>query len=85
MDHYLVLGLLAGLLTTVGFIPQIVRAHRTKKMDDVSLFMPILLAIGMSLWLLYGALQGDVPIVMWNAIGLSLNLALIFMKVRSSF
>jgi len=80
MDTWIMLGMVAGMLTTVGFIPQIVRGYRTKKMDDVSLFMPILLSAGMALWLGYGMVLNDLPIIFWNAVALTFNLVIIALK-----
>ena len=54
MDFVMTLGLVAGAVTSMGFIPQLIRGYRTKELDDVSYFMPSILAIGMSLWFLYG-------------------------------
>jgi MtN3 and saliva related transmembrane protein len=81
MDDWMFVGLLAGFLTTVGFVPQIIKGWRTKRMADVSLFMPILLSFGMGLWLVYGLILRDLPIVLWNAISLGLNLSIIVLKV----
>jgi MtN3 and saliva related transmembrane protein len=80
MDDWLILGLVAGFLTTVGFVPQIIKSIHTRKMEGVSLLMPMLLSLGMFLWLLYGIVKGDTPIIIWNAIALGLNLILISMK-----
>jgi MtN3 and saliva related transmembrane protein len=82
MDTWVLLGMVAGMLTTVGFIPQIVRGYRTKKMDDVSLFMPILLSAGMGLWLGYGLVLNDLPIVFWNAVALTFNLVIVALKLK---
>jgi MtN3 and saliva related transmembrane protein len=84
MDDWMALGLVAGLLTTAGFVPQLVKGYRTKSMDDVSLVMPILLAAGMALWLGYGVLIESWPIIFWNAVALVLNLGIIFFKLRYS-
>jgi MtN3 and saliva related transmembrane protein len=81
MEDWLPLGLAAGFLTTLGFVPQILKGLRTKKLDEVSLLMPILLSLGMFLWLLYGVVKGDLPIIIWNAIALSLNMALVGLLV----
>jgi MtN3 and saliva related transmembrane protein len=79
METWTVLGLLAGMLTTVGFIPQIVKGYRTKQMNDVSLTMPILLSVGMALWFFYGVILEDAPIMIWNLIALVLNLTVIYL------
>ncbi len=79
METWTVLGLMAGMLTTIGFIPQLVKGYRTKCMHDVSLTMPVLLSFGLALWFLYGVILGDIPIMLWNLISLGLNIAVIFL------
>jgi MtN3 and saliva related transmembrane protein len=74
MEVWIILGLVAGLFTTVGFLPQIVRGYTTKRMGDVSLYMPMLLSVGMALWLCYGVVLDNMPIIFWNAVALLLNL-----------
>jgi MtN3 and saliva related transmembrane protein len=82
MDDWLMLGFLAGLLTTVGFIPQIIKGYRTKRMEDVSLLMPLVLGVGMLLWLFYGISLENLPIILWNAIAFALNIAVVVLKLR---
>ena len=74
------LGLLAGTITSSGFVPQIVRGYRTKKLDDVSYWMPLVLAIGMSIWLTYGLFINDIAIITTNIFGVACNVSLIGMK-----
>ncbi len=81
MDDWLMLGLIAGFFTTVGFVPQIIKSVRERRMDEVSLLMPMLLSAGMFLWLLYGAFTADLAIIIWNAIALALNLCLVSLKL----
>lgn len=81
MEVWIILGLVAGLFTTVGFLPQIVRGYNTGRMSDVSLYMPILLSVGMALWLCYGVVLDNMPIIFWNAVALLLNLIIIIMIV----
>ena len=75
-------GLLAGAVTSMGFIPQLVRGYRTKKLDDVSYYMPVVLAIGMSMWLIYGIFKEAIAIVLANTFGIICCLSLIFMKKK---
>lgn len=82
MDQWLLLALVAGLLTTAGFVPQIAKAYRTKKMDDCSLLMPVVLASGMFLWFVYGLILNNIAIIVWNAISFSLNAVLIALKLK---
>jgi len=74
------LGIVAGAVTSVGFLPQIVKGFKTKRLDDVSYWMPIVLAIGMMLWLLYGIVQYDFAIIAANVFGIGCNLTIVIMK-----
>lgn len=79
-----IFGLLAGIVTSMGFIPQLIRGYRTKKLDDVSYYMPVVLAAGMSMWLIYGFLKEAIAIILANAFGIICCLSLIFMKKKYS-
>jgi MtN3 and saliva related transmembrane protein len=82
MDDWTLLGIVAGLLTTIGFVPQIIKSLRTRRMDGVSLMMPLLLCAGMFMWFLYGVMKADVAIILWNAVGLTMNIALVGLKLH---
>jgi len=82
MDLLTVLGVVAGLLTSTGFAPQIAKGYRTKRMQDVSLLMPAVLGLGMALWLVYGIVRADVAIIFANALGTALTAALCLMKLH---
>ena len=73
-------GLLAGAVTSMGFIPQLIRGYKTKKLDDISYFMPIVLAFGMTLWFIYGLLQEALAVMIANAFGVGCCLILTSMK-----
>jgi len=76
------LGLIAGLLTTLAFVPQVVKIWRTKSARDVSLHSFLVFTVGVALWLAYGAVRQELPIVLWNAVTLVLAAAIVAMKVR---
>jgi MtN3 and saliva related transmembrane protein len=78
------LGLIAGMFTTAGFVPQLIKGYRTKRMDDISLLMPAVLGGGMILWLIYGVVLKDPPIIIWNAIASVLNIGIVALKIRYS-
>ena len=78
------IGLLAAAITSAGFLPQIIKGYRTKKLDDVSYFMPIVLAIGMTIWLIYGILLDAIAIIAANIFSTSCSILLIVMKKRYS-
>ena len=63
-------------------VPQIRKSVKSKKTDDVSKWLIISLIGGLSLWVFYGILKGDIIIVVANAIGVSLNLFLLSLKWR---
>jgi len=79
-DPLLWLGFGAGIITSVGFLPQIVKGYRTKHLEDVSYWMPAVIAVGMTLWLTYGFLRSDIAIIAANAFGVGCNILLILMK-----
>ena len=82
MGQITIIGLAAGLITTMGYVPQVIKGYRSGRMVDVSLFMPALLTVGMGLWLAYGVFLRDLPIVLWNAVSVALNVALMVMIFR---
>jgi MtN3 and saliva related transmembrane protein len=81
-DPWAVIGLIAGTLTTAGYIPQIVKGFRTKRLDDVSYLLLLLLGTGMTLWLVYGLLLVSIPLIISNTIATGLVVLLILMKHR---
>lgn len=76
------IGLLAGLCTTVSFLPQAVKCWRTRSTGDISLIMFLVLTAGVILWLIYGLILGDLPLVLANGVTLVLVASILFMKAR---
>jgi MtN3 and saliva related transmembrane protein len=74
-------GLVAGTLTTLAFVPQLARVYRRKSAKDLSYGYLLSFATGVFLWLLYGLFTHDMPIIIANAVTLALVLALVIMKV----
>ncbi len=75
-------GLAAAALTTTAFVPQALKAWRTRSTGDVSLGMFLMLTVGIALWLTYGILLADVPLLIANAVTLALALAILAAKLR---
>jgi MtN3 and saliva related transmembrane protein len=75
------IGLVAGALTSIAVIPQVVKTYRTRHARDISIWQPLLLDIGMILWLIYGILLKDLPLILANAFSIVCNTLLIFMKI----
>ena len=73
-------GIVAGALTSFGFVPQIIRGWKTKHLNDLSYWMNGLLAFGMGMWLVYGINKRDVAIIAANIAGVTFNLTLMLMK-----
>jgi MtN3 and saliva related transmembrane protein len=80
MDPQL-LGFAAGTLTTAAFVPQVVRAWRTRSVRDLSLAMLAIFTAGVVLWLVYGLMVGDRPLVVFNVITLALATVLLRFKL----
>lgn len=76
------IGYLAAGLTTVSFLPQVIKVWRTRSTRDVSLAMFLVLCCGVSLWLAYGLMLGDMPMILANATTLALASTVLFFKVR---
>lgn len=77
-----IIGTVAGILVLSSFIPQLIKAYKTKKMSNVSIHLMILIASGMFLWVIYGLIRSDPVIIGTNATGFALNITLLVMKLR---
>ncbi|HSA97634.1 MAG TPA: SemiSWEET family transporter [Candidatus Nitrosotenuis sp.] len=80
----IVLGTVASVLVTVGWIPQIVRGYKTKSLSDVSYYLMALISAGSVLWIFYGIAINDKIIIGVNIAILIFNLVLFGMKVKYS-
>jgi MtN3 and saliva related transmembrane protein len=76
------IGLLAGTLTTLAFVPQVVKIWKTKHARDLSLGMFAIFSSGVLLWLWYGIEIGATPVIVANAVTLGLSLTILFFKIR---
>ena len=77
-----ILGLIAAVLTTTSFIPQVVQVWKTHQTKDLSLPMYLILFGGFCLWFVYGLLIGSIPVIAANAACIVLSLTIIIMKLR---
>lgn len=82
MNYSTILGLAAGLFTTVSFLPQVIKSWRSHRTTDISLVTFLILSIGSLLWLLYGIIKIDMPIIVANAITLVFELIIIVLKIK---
>ena len=82
MTWITIMGFVAALLTTCAFLPQVIKTCRMKETRDISLWMYLIFTIGVSLWLGYGILIGDYPILIANGATLILALIILVAKIR---
>jgi MtN3 and saliva related transmembrane protein len=78
MEFIDILGFVAGICVTISVIPQILKVWKTKKVKDISLLTFSVLTFGVALWVLYGVLKNDLPIIVSNGISLSLNIVMVY-------
>lgn len=76
------LGLVAGTLTTISFIPQVLQVWRSRSAADISLTMFLLFTLGVLLWGIYGVLIGSLAVIVANAVTFVLTVGIIAMKLR---
>jgi MtN3 and saliva related transmembrane protein len=77
-----IIGLIAGLLTTAAFIPQVIKTWRTKSAKDLSLVMFLLYCLGVLLWSIYGMMIDEFPVILWNIITLALAAVILYFKLK---
>ena len=76
------IGLAAAFCTTVAYLPQAIQAWRTRSTRDLSLPMLVVLTMGLALWLVYGAIIRDVPLIAANSVTLALTGVILYFKLR---
>ena len=82
MDTTIIVGYIAGTLTTISFVPQVIRTWKLKETKDFSLAMLLLFAAGMLLWTTYGIWINSFPIIVANIVTFGLVLFLLWMKIK---
>jgi MtN3 and saliva related transmembrane protein len=82
MDFITFLGLLAGSLTTIAFLPQMWKIWKRKSAKDVSYVMLIIFLTGIFLWLIYGIYLKALPIILANGFTLFFNFIILGLKIK---
>ena len=82
MNSIKLLGLFAGLLTTAAFLPQVIKTWKSRSAKDLSLGMFSMFCLGVALWLAYGIMVNDIPVIVANFVTLMLASTLLFFKLR---
>lgn len=76
------LGLIAGALTTLAYVPQVIKVWRSRSARDISLGMFLLMNIGIALWLVYGLLIGSPGLIAANIVTLGLTFSVLVAKLK---
>jgi MtN3 and saliva related transmembrane protein len=77
-----IIGMVAALLTTFSFLPQLARILRTRHTKDLSLFTFSLFSLGVLLWLVYGILIKETPVIIANSVTFLIALSILIMKIK---
>jgi MtN3 and saliva related transmembrane protein len=81
-EYIQIVGIGAGILTSVSMLPQIIKIFREKKVEGLSLVMILVLMSGVGSWIWYGVLREDLPIIFTNCISFLLNSLLLFFRLK---
>ncbi|WP_028137957.1 SemiSWEET transporter [Bradyrhizobium japonicum] len=76
------IGFAAATCTTVAYAPQAIKVWKTRSTGDISLGMFLVMVLGLALWLIYGLLSGDGPLIASNAVTMVLAGGILVMKLR---
>ena len=82
MSFLEILGLAAGTITSITFLPQVIHIWKTRSAKDLSLKMLGLLLLGVSMWLTYGILVKDIAIIYTNSMVLAMGILMVYFKFR---
>jgi MtN3 and saliva related transmembrane protein len=82
MQIITLIGLAAGTLTSLSMLPQLIKIIREKKAKEISLFAFIILVSGITLWIVYGYIKEDMPILVTNALALVINVCMIVLSLK---
>ncbi|HOY69974.1 MAG TPA: SemiSWEET transporter [Methylotenera sp.] len=81
MTNLDILGLAASIFTTSSQIPQVIRTYKTRDVSGISLSTYVIITIGLLLWLTYGLMKNDLPLIVANSTMVLLTIAIAVMKV----
>jgi MtN3 and saliva related transmembrane protein len=75
-------GFVAGAITTLGFLPQVIRVYKLRSAREISLIFTTLFLTGIGFWVIYGIFLRLLPVILWNSISLVLASALLYAKLK---
>jgi len=82
MPFVTIVGMVAGILTTLAFLPQVLRTWKTRSTADISLVMFLIYVTGIVLWLIYGLMLNDLPLITSNAVTLVFSGTILGLKLK---
>ena len=77
-----IIGILGAVLSSLSFLPQVIKIWKTKSADDLSMPTIVLLAANAATWLTYGVIKDAMPLAITNALMLTMLLVIIFFKIK---
>ena len=77
-----ILGFIAAILTTCGFIPQLIKIIKTKSVKDVSFGMFAMFLAGVICWMIYGILIKSPPVIIANFASMIMNITILIYKLK---
>lgn len=84
MDEWIIqaTGIAAGICTAVSLIPQVIKIKKEKKAQDLSVLYLVILLVGLLLWITYGVLRKDIPVIATNVVSVIINLVTIYLGLK---
>jgi len=80
MEGIEILGMTAGTISSITFLPQVIKTWQTKSAKDISLWMFLLVTLSVVLWLVYGIYKQSIPIIYTNSAVLIMSLIMLYFK-----
>lgn len=78
-----IIGFLAAFCTTIAYLPQAIKAFKTRKTEDISSLMYVIMLTGLTLWLIYGVLLNNYPIIIANIATILLASSVLILKIKT--
>jgi MtN3 and saliva related transmembrane protein len=77
-----IIGITAGACTALSLLPQLIKLIKEKKAESISVFYLIILFAGLSLWICYGFMREDLPIIVTNIVSIVINVLVMILSIR---
>ncbi|HEY4656799.1 MAG TPA: SemiSWEET transporter [Cyclobacteriaceae bacterium] len=82
MDLTTIIGFIGGTLTTISFLPQVIKTWKTRSTHDFSFIMVFLLCTGIFIWIIYGFLIHSLPVILANMVSFILIFIILLFKLK---